>query len=785
MEQLWFDEPAGEWKKAIPIGNGRLGAMVHGGIYKEKLQINQDSIYYGGPSDRINPDAKAHLHEVRRHILAGRIRMAEQLLQCCFSGIPVRPRVYQTLGKVDLTYKIAGHAGEWDKDGKIRVRETEGDGHEPNGRDFVPMAEGYCRKLDLDRGMALEDFAVEGCRISKEYLASYPHGVIAVAIEARSGRVSLDAVLNRPLYFDCVGRLDRNTIYMSGSMGRDGVEWMAGLRAVSIGGEVGVLGERLTVTDAEKIYLYLACETSYYEDNYKEALCRRLDEAVTAGYEAVRAAHIHDYQRLYKRVSFSLEDGQKMEANFSSEDGRNRKMGMPVDERLEKGKEEGFSADFAELYFQYGRYLLISSSRPGGLPANLQGIWNDSMNPGWGGRYTININTQMNYWPAETCSLPECHLPLFDLLLRMWNRGKEAAEKMYGCCGFMAHHNTDLWGDCAPNGTWLPGTYWVMGGAWLCTHVWQHYLYTGDKGFLQRLYPVMEDAVLFFQDFLIEEDGELLICPSVSPENTYILPDGTSGCIEAGATMDNEILRDLLEGYGKASKVLEVRSELVEWAEETLGRIPKLQVGRYGQIMEWRKDYEEAEPGHRHISHLYGLYPSGQITVDKTPRLAEAAERTLERRLAHGGGHTGWSCAWIISFYARLGKGGKALENLTKLWEKSTFPNLMDTHPVGDNGAVFQIDGNLGALAAMVEMLIQSDEDRILLLPALPGQWRQGRLTGVTAAGGIRADLAWKDGELTECRLAADADAEVTVAYGERKWQVKLKAGVPANILQP
>lgn len=441
MEQLKFDEPAGEWKRAIPIGNGRLGAMVHGGVYKEKLQVNQDSLYYGGPADRINPDAKEHLPEVRRLILAGQISDAERLLKRCFSGVPVRHRVYQTLGNVDLTYRI----GRWEGDGgggdgKLKAVGTDAAGG-PEQERTVPGAEVYCRRLDLDRGMALEHFMLGGCSISKEYLASYPHGVIAIAIEARNGRISLEAGVSRRLYYDQIGKLDERTIYMSGSMGKDGVEWLAGLRAVSVGGRINVLGGRLTVVDAEKIYLYFACETSYYEKDYKQMLCRRLDGAEAAGYDAVKAAHICDYQELYRRVSFSL------------------------------GKTEGFSAGFAELHFQYGRYLLISSSRPGSLPANLQGIWNDSMNPPWGSRYTININTQMNYWPAESCSLPECHLPLFDLLLRMWDKGKEVAERMYGCRGFVAHHNTDLWGDCAPDGTWLPGTYWVMGGAWLCTHI--------------------------------------------------------------------------------------------------------------------------------------------------------------------------------------------------------------------------------------------------------------------------------------------------------------------------
>ena len=759
MDRLWFGEPAEQWNRAIPIGNGRLGAMVHGGIYKEKLQINQDSIYYGGPANRINPAAREHLPEVRELILGGQISQAEELLVRCFTGIPSRPRGYQTLGEVELSYKIR-RQGEDRKRGVERGKPEE-----------TPEAEGYVRELDLDRSMALESFVLDGCRISKEYIASYPHGVIAVAIEAGNGKISLDVGMDRPDYYEHMGNLDAKTIYMDGAMGQDGVEWIAGLRAVSRGGTVGVAGERLVITDAEKIYLYLGCESSYYEEDYRERLCRRLDAAEKAGYDGIKAAHIRDYQKLYQRVVFSVKDGQ--------EPGE----GLPIDRRLEEGKEKGFPASFAALYFQYGRYLLISSSRQGSLPANLQGIWNDSVKPAWGGRYTININTQMNYWPAETCSLPECHLPLFDLLLRMWAPGKAAAEKMYGCRGFMAHHNTDLWGDCAPNGKWMPGTCWVMGGAWLCTHIWKHYLYTQDKEFLRKMYPVLEDAVLFFQDFLMERDGELLICPSVSPENTYILPDGTRGCVEAGVTMDNEILRDLLDSYLKASKALDIEGERTGQAQEMLDKLPGIRIGRYGQIMEWRRDYEEAEPGHRHISHLYGLYPSNQITADKTPELAAAAEKTLERRLANGGGHTGWSCAWIIGFYARLNRGDKALENLVKLWEKSTFPNLMDTHPVGEDGAVFQIDGNLGAAAAIAEMLIQSDEDRIVFLPALPKQWTEGELKGVTAAGGIRADLAWKDGRLAGCLLSAERNVDVTVVYGVHKKQLKLAKGVPVEVI--
>ena len=399
----------------------------------------------------------------------------------------------------------------------------------------------------------------------------------------------------------------------------------------------------------------------------------------------------------------------------------------------------------------------MASSRPGSLPATLQGIWNEAMEPCWDSKYTININTEMNYWPAEMCGLAECHLPLFDHLFRMWENGRRTAGEMYGCRGFVAHHNTDIWGDCAPQDIYVPATYWVMGAAWLCTHIWRHYLYTCDREFLKKMYPILEDAVLFFHDFLMEVDGNLMTCPSVSPENT-------------------EILRDLMEGYLSASEVLQVKSQMVEDTKKILEKIPGLSIGRHGQIMEWREDYEEQEPGHRHISHLYALHPSWQITPDKTPELAEAAERTLERRLAYGGGHTGWSCAWIVNFYARLGRGEEALENLNRLWSRSTFTNLMDNHPMG-NGFVFQIDGNLGATAAIAEMLVQSDPDRVILLPALPKQWREGCVRGLTAVGGILVDLSWKEGKMTECVVCSPRDAERVFRYGEMSVTCGLQAG--------
>lgn len=749
METIFFDHPAACWEEALPVGNGRLGAMIFGGIRRERLSLNQDSIWYGGPVDRVNPDAKGHLEEVRRLLLEGKIPEAEKLLSLAFSGTPQGERPYQTLGDLELFYPDAGEGSDGGEKGADGGKPGENGGEIP-----------YRRELNLREGMVTEQYALAGSRVSKEYFASYPHGVIVLHLRALEGSISLEARLGRRKFFDHSGKLDDETIFMDGTLGTGGVSWMAALRARAKGGVQRVVGEHLVIRNAEEIVLYLGCETSFYEKDFQAALRARLDAASRAGYEEVKRRHLADYQDLYGRVSLCIE----------TEEG-----GEP------SGVPQSFDGSFASLYFQFGRYLLISSSRPGSLPATLQGIWNDSMEPCWDSKYTININTEMNYWPAEMCGLAECHLPLFDHLFRMWENGRHVAREMYGCRGFVAHHNTDIWGDCAPQDIYVPATYWVMGAAWLCTHIWRHYLYTLDLAFLKKMYPILEDGVLFFHDFLIEVDGWLMTCPSVSPENTYILPSGARGCVGVGATMDNEILRDLMEEYLKASQLLGIHTDLEEKTKRILEKIPKLSIGRDGRLMEWREDYKEQEPGHRHISHLYALYPSGQITPDKTPELAEAARKTLERRLSCGGGHTGWSCAWIVNFYARLGDGERALENLNKLWRNSTFANLMDNHPMG-NGYVFQIDGNLGAAAAIAEMLVQSDEDRVKLLPALPKYWRRGRIRGIVVAGGAVLDVDWQDGRLTACTALSSRELEMTFQYGTERRVCQLKAGKKSRV---
>lgn len=728
------NKPAGKWEEAFPIGNGRMGAMIFGQPGEEKLQLNEDSIWYGGPMDRINPDAKENLPKVRKLILEGKIPEAEELLRTAFSGNPQSQHPYQKAGDVEIR-----HMGLW-KDW--------GFGGPKGPEEYTE----YKRLLDMEKGLAEVSFSQDGVDYEREYLASYPAQVLAMRLRAsRPGSISIRLLLTRDHLAEASGKEGSDTVWLSGSLGKTGSDYILAVKACAKGGVVRTVGETLEVDNADEVVLYFAQETSFYHgDAYRETAVKRLEAAAEKGYESIKAEHVADYQALYTRVSFHLE-------------------GEEAPETLLK----------AQQYFQFGRYLMIAGSRPGSQPETLQGIWNDQMQPAWDSKYTININTEMNYWPAEICNLSECHLPLFDLLKRMQPRGREVAQKMYGCRGMTAHHNTDLWGDCAPQDICISSTYWVMGAAWLSTHIMWHYRYTKDQAFLKEVFPVLEDAVVFFHDYLIMENGYAITCPTVSPENTYILPSGVQGRMCAGSAMDTGILRDLFTDYLEACQVLgkEETEEMVAKTKELLSKLQPLQIGKHGQIMEWPKDYEEAEPGHRHISQLYALHPSHQITVDGTPELAEAARKTLERRLSYGGGHTGWSCAWIVNFYSRLGDGEKAWENLKKLWEKSTFPNLMDNHPMG-SGAVFQIDGNFGATAAIAEMLVQSNQERTLLLPALPCEWKNGSIRGLRIMGGASIDLAWKDGTLTKAVLYdACEELEVCLVYQGEKKTIPLKPG--------